>query len=104
MNELFAEKSIVLKDVNDDALFSCPGRCPDTIFEAYFKLREEQAYLEGQKYVMKLRKKLPRLAQIPPLITIELGIGGGLREKRGGLGRSPSLYGTLDLNADMGRL
>ena len=56
MSESSAKKFRVLKDANDDALFSRPGRQHDTISEAYFKLREEQAYLERQKYVMKLRK------------------------------------------------
>jgi hypothetical protein len=71
MSESSAEKSRVLKDVNDDALFSRPGRQPDTMSEAYFKLREEQAYLERHKYVMKLRKELPDAAQSPPVITID---------------------------------
>ena len=71
MSKSIAEKSRVLKDANDDALFSRPGRQPDAISEAYFKLREEQAYLERQKYVMKLRKELSRSTQIPPMITID---------------------------------
>ena len=69
MSESSAEKAIGLKDANDDPLFSRPGRQPDTISEAYFKLREEQTYLERQKYVMKLRKELPRSTQGPLVIT-----------------------------------
>ena len=46
MSESSAEKARVLNDANDDALSSRPRRQPDTISEAYFKLREEQAYLE----------------------------------------------------------
>ena len=41
MSEPSAEKSRVVKDANDDALFNHPGRHPHTIFEVYFKLREE---------------------------------------------------------------
>jgi hypothetical protein len=96
MSESSAEKSKVLKDANDDALFSRPGRQPDTISEAYFKLREEQAYLERQKYMMKLEKELPRSSQIPPMITI----GEEEEDEEGGLGRSSSLYDTFDLNAN----
>jgi hypothetical protein len=102
MSESSAEKSKVLKDANDDALFSRPGRQPDTMSEAYFKLREEQAYLERKKYVMKLRKELPGAAQSPPVITIDEEEEEEEEEEGGGLGRSPSLYGTLDLNADAG--
>ena len=69
MNESSAEKARVLNDANDNALFSRPGRQPDTISEVYFKLREEQTYLERQKYVMKLRKELPRSTQGPLVIT-----------------------------------
>ena len=101
MSESYVGKSIVLKDANDDALFSRSGQQPDTISEAYFKLRQEQAYLERQKYVMKLRKKLPRSTQIPLVISIdEEEIKE--EEEEGGLGRSSSLYGTLDLNANAG--
>ena len=35
MSESYAEKFIVLKDANDDALFSRPGRQPDTIYEIF---------------------------------------------------------------------
>jgi hypothetical protein len=101
MNESSAKKSRVLKDANDDALFSRPGRQPDTMSEAYYKLREEQAYLERQKYVMKLRKELPGAAQSPPVITIDEEAEEE-EEEGGGMGRSPSLYDTLDLNADAG--
>ena len=40
MSESSAEKSRILKDVNDYALFNRLGRQPDTISEAYFNSRE----------------------------------------------------------------
>ena len=70
MSESTAEKARVLKDANDDALFNHPGRQPNTMSEAYFKLREKQAYLERKKYVMKLKKGFPDSTQIPPVITL----------------------------------
>jgi hypothetical protein len=51
---------------------------------------------------MKLRKELPGAAQSPPVITIVEEEAEEEEEEGGGLGRSPSLYGTLDLNADAG--
>ena len=53
MSESYVEKSRVLKD--DDAVFSCPGRQFNMIYEA-FQIKKEKTYLERQKYVMKLRK------------------------------------------------
>ena len=102
MSESSAEKAIVLNDANDHTLFSRPGRQHDTMSETYFKLREEQAYLERQKYVMRLRKELPRSTQEPPVITIDEEEVEEEKKEEGGLGRSSSLYGTLDLNADAG--
>ena len=96
LSESTAEKASTVKDANYDALFSRPGQQPATMSEAYFKLREKQAYLERKKYVMKLEKEFPDSAQIPPVIIIDEEAEEEEKEGGGGLGRSPCLYGTLD--------
>ena len=102
ISESTAERARVLKDVNDDALFNHPGRQFDTMSEAYCKLTEKQTYLERKKYVMKLKKEFLDSTQIPSVISINEEEEEEEEEDGGGLGRSPSLYGTLDLNADAG--
>jgi hypothetical protein len=99
MSESFSVKSKILRDTNDNALFGYFGRQHDIISQGYFKLREEQGYLDMQKPDIKLRKDLPRSTQTPLVKTVNEEEEE--EEEVEGLGRS-SFYGALDLNFDAG--
>ena len=57
INESFAVKSIVFRDVNDDALFSRPSRQLDIISQGYFKIRKRTSVIGDAKTCDKITER-----------------------------------------------